>query len=520
MPETDTLYQRYPDLKRLRKSLQRAGETFALFFVECNLPGLRDELAAALAQDMTIVRVDLSMLTSDVLALDELIAKQVQDTTGPIFLFGLEQWLPSLSEEKLLSTVQQLNWRRNRYAALQRPLVIWLPRYALDILAEHTPDFYDWYSGVFVFHASSEMQTQAEGISLQAINSDSGIHAADRLSQDEKIRWLHTLKELLQGHIQEDSGRAALLGNLAYLMDSMGDYAQALDYFQKSHAICLKIGDKKGEGRSLNNISLIFKARGDYTKALEYLEKSLAISREIGDIEGEGTTLNNISQIYNAHGDYDTALDYLQQSLALQQQIGNKSGEGAALNNLATNAHARGDYATAQTYLEQSLTIQQQIGDKEGEGAALNNIALNAHARGDYQTALDYLQQSLAIRREIGDKSGEGTTLNNLALNAHTRGDYQTALDYLQQSLDIQQKIGDKAGLCATLFNMAHIHWQKNEREKAMRLWIEVYNIAKPRKLAQALDALEILAEKLGLTGGLDAWDKMAQQMEKQAAPN
>ncbi|HEX5337586.1 MAG TPA: tetratricopeptide repeat protein, partial [Gallionella sp.] len=354
MAESPSPYQRYPDLKRLLKALQRVGNEFALFFVECNLPGLRDELADALVADMTPppLRIDISSLADEKTQLDELIATQTKDCAAPVFLFGLEHWLPTLSEDRLISTVQQLNWRRSRLARLQRPLVVWLPRYALDLLAEHTPDFYDWYSGVFVFQASAEQQAYEELSILQSIHSENGIHAADRLSRAEKIRWLHTLQELLQGHPLPDAGRAKLLDNLAYLMGSLGDYAQAQDYYQQTLAIRRKIGDKSGEGATLNNLSQIYDARGDYATALDYLQQSLAIRREIGDKSGEGATLNNLSHIHMVRGDYATALKHLKQSLSLRREIGDKSGEGSTLNNISQIYKARGDYATALKYLK------------------------------------------------------------------------------------------------------------------------------------------------------------------------
>jgi tetratricopeptide (TPR) repeat protein len=470
MAESATLYQHHPDLKRLLKAVKRAGEEFALFFVECNLPALRNELAEVLASDMLPppVRVDISLLTSDTQQLDELIALQVGETAAPVFLFGLEQWLPSLSEDKLRATVQQLNWRRNRFASLQRPLVIWLPHYALNILAEQTPDFYDWYSGVFVFQASAKQQAQEEGNNLQAIWSGNRIHAAYRLNIEEKKRWLHTLLELLQEHTQADAGRATLLVNLATLMISLGDYSQALDYLQQSLKIQREIGDKAGEGTTLNNMGTIAQARGDYATALDYLQQSLKIQQEIGDKAGVGTTLNNLSQIYQARGDYATALDYLQQS----------------------------------------LKIQQEIGDKKGVGATLNNLSQIYDARGDYATALDYLQQSLKIQQEIGDKKGVGATLNNLSQIYKARGDYATALDYLQQSLKIQQEIGDKAGLCATLFNIGHIHHQNEASALAMQYWQESYQIAKEIGLSEVLNALQNLAGQLGLPNGLAGWEQ------------
>ncbi|MEA3412882.1 MAG: tetratricopeptide repeat protein [Pseudomonadota bacterium] len=211
---------------------------------------------------------------------------------------------------------------------------------------------------------------------------------------------------------------------------------------------------------------------GQIPEALRTFEEILEASRRQGDRKQEGIALNNISQIYDARGDYDTALGYLKQSLA----------------------------------------IQQEIGDKSGEGTTLNNISQIFRARGDYDTALGYLKQSLAIRQEIGDKSGEGTTLNNISQIFRARGDYDTALGYLKQSLAIQQEIGDKSGEGTTLFNMGHIHLQNEEVQEAVSAWVQAYRLARPMQLAQALDALAQLADRLGLAGGLQAWDELSKK--------
>jgi tetratricopeptide (TPR) repeat protein len=558
LPNETDLSARYPDLSRLAKALQRAKGGFALFFVECNVATLRRELAISLVDRLQPlpITVDLTTFEGDLqhIYLDELLATRIQDAPADavVFLFGLEQLLPTQSAERLRATVQQLNWRRSFFSRLQRPLVIWLPQYAINTLSEQTPDFYDWYSGVFVFSADKNTLQQAEKNTFQNL-SVQGVHSGDRSSLAEKRQWLHTLRSLLEEHTQPDATRASLLGNMAYLHDSLGSYEQALTYYQQSLAIQQEIGDKSGEGPTLSNISLIYSARGDYNTALDFLKKSLAIQQEIGDKKGEGTTLNNMATTAHARGDYDTALDFLKQSLAITQEIGDKSGEGTTLNNISQIFKARGDYDTAIEHLQQSLAIRQEIGDKKGEGATLNNMATTAHARGDYDTALDFLKKSLAIRQEIGDKSGEGTTLNNMATTAHARGDYDTALDFLKKSLAITQEIGDKfgegttlnnisqiydargdydtaldflkkslairqeigdvAGLCATLFNMGHIHLQNEEVTEAVQAWVTVYQLAKKINLANALQALENLAENLGLEGGLQGWEKLAQQI-------
>ncbi|MCK5919090.1 MAG: hypothetical protein KAG34_11720, partial [Cocleimonas sp.] len=68
-----------------------------------------------------------------------------------------------------------------------------------------------------------------------------------------------------------------------------------------------------------------------------------------------------------------------------------------------------------------------------------------------------------------------------------------------------------KLGLCVTLFNMGHIYHQNKQPEKAITIWLEVYAMAKPMRLAQALSALQDLADQLGMGGGLDAWERLLQ---------
>ena len=472
------IYTSHPDLPRLAKALQRARGSFALFFVECNLVTLRHDLANALATRLSPspIQIDLNVLGDELQHqhLDELLTTYIQTamTDVCVFLFGLETLLPTQSIAKRQITIQQLNWRRGFFARLQRPLVIWLPKYAMDILAEQTPDFYDWYSGIFIFKSNAMTLQQAETLALQALSA-SDVHYADYSSTQDKQQWLHILKSLLAEHSQQDATRTQLLVNTARLLSSLSIYNEALTHYQQA----------------------------------------LSIQQEIGDKSGEGSTLNNIGLIHKNHGDYDTALHYYQQSLAIRQHIGDKSGEGVTLNNIAAIHQARGDYDTALQYYQQSLVITQHIGDKSGEGTTLNNIGQIHKARGDYDTALHYYQQSLAIQQHIGNKHGEGATLNNIAGIHQARGDYDTALDFLKKSLAIRQEIGDVAGLCPTLFNIATINWQKGEKEEAKRSWIKVYRIAQQINLAQALQALEKWGEYIGLDGGLQGWEELAQQM-------
>jgi tetratricopeptide (TPR) repeat protein len=452
---------------RICRALSRA-DGFALYFVLVNLPTARKALALQVIAQTERPVLELTVPHDGFgdTTLDGWLKPQVESTAANsvVFLHGLDQLMPN-GQRQSRHFLQQLNWRRSALAAIGRPLVIWLPRHALDSMAEHAPDLYDWYSNVYEFVSPKEEAEQLRSCFL--IEFGTAVHPASRLSKADKQQWLHTLAALLDEHPQRNAYRAKLLNEAGMVHHASGSFEDALALYHQSLDIMKEIGDKAGEGATLNNISQIHHAKGDYATALNYLEQSLVIHQEISDKEGEGATLNNIATAAYAQGDYAAALNYLEQSLVIRQEISDKVGEGATLNNISQIYHDRGDYPTALNYLEQSLSILREFGDKAGEGATLNNISQIHHAQGDYAAALNYLEQSLAITQEIGDKAGEGRTLNNISLIYNARGDYAAALKYLEQSLAIQQEIGDKAGEAVTSWNIGRTYEKQGDLSKA-----------------------------------------------------
>jgi tetratricopeptide (TPR) repeat protein len=100
---------------------------------------------------------------------------------------------------------------------------------------------------------------------------------------------------------------------------SRGQYAKALEYYEKSLAIDRKLGDRARCDPEQHRAGVPW---GQYAKALEYYEKSSLSLRKIGDVQGEGTTLNNIGLVYRSWGQYAKALEFYEKSLAIHRKIG------------------------------------------------------------------------------------------------------------------------------------------------------------------------------------------------------
>lgn len=111
--------------------------------------------------------------------------------------------------------------------------------------------------------------------------------------------------------------------NLAVIVSGMGNFDDALNYFNEALLVQQKCGDKKAEGITLNNLSWNHLGRGDYAMALDYLMRAAQIQQEIGDLQNLTQTLLNIALAHNVTGNPKQALESLQQAQKIAQQTGN-----------------------------------------------------------------------------------------------------------------------------------------------------------------------------------------------------
>lgn len=184
-----------------------------------------------------------------------------------------------------------MNWRRSSLAAIQRPLVIWLPRYAIVNLAEYAPDFYDWYSNVYEFIPPAKDFEQEKGRFITEFTKND-VHPADRMTNAEKQEWLHTLTALLAENSTHNSFRAQLLGNAGRLHQAIGNFDDALEQYGQSLEISQEIGDNAGLCATLFTIGHIHWQKEEKQEAMGawvqvYLvAKKLNLAQALQALEG------------------------------------------------------------------------------------------------------------------------------------------------------------------------------------------------------------------------------------------
>lgn len=262
----------------------------------------------------------------------------------------------------------------------------------------------------------------------QRIDSLCAENLTGELSEKERAKFLKS--------------RASALNNIGIVFQDRGDFAKAIDFYNRSLDIKKEIGNKKGIAISLNNIGGIYSDQGNYAKAVDYLNQSLKLDAEIGDKYGMANTLNNLGNIYQSQDNNTKAIEFYSRSAEIANEIGYKTGLAASLGNIGNIYFYQLNYTDAIDYYNRSLKISEEIGDQSGMAISLICLGGIYKAQGNFTTAFDYYNQSLEISEEIGNKQSLSTSLNGISSVYEHEGSYKKAMQASKRSLRIAQEVG------------------------------------------------------------------------------
>jgi len=117
-------------------------------------------------------------------------------------------------------------------------------------------------------------------------------------------------------------------------------------------------------------LGVAYKRLGEYKQAIDYYQQSLTIAREIGDRWGESIALCNLGETFIKLERYSEALEKLQLALEICKAISNRSTEALTYKNLATLHHQMGrplagiskSAQLAREFCQQALAIALELG--------------------------------------------------------------------------------------------------------------------------------------------------------------
>jgi tetratricopeptide (TPR) repeat protein len=515
-------------LQRILHAIDLAAEsrTFALYFVECSLPGPQDEYIAHLAQEartyhITLLRLDLSNRIIEDLrqtTLDFLNRKFPQQVPPRIALAitGLEASILLDSNEAHPAVLQVTNLGRENYPrTLPYPFTIWLSDSMLRKVQSAAPDFWSW--------RSAEPERFAVNESLLKREIDDALSLNQIQSWSEAVGQVSRLERLLEAYDQLQKKEDAE----PELFSQLGDAYKFLEKYQKAHSsyskaleIAEELDNPEQRASLLNKLGIILRQMGDPDRALAFFRQYLAEQRQ--DLIGQGAALNNIGLIHLDKGELEGAIGALKQALSINESSGNQQAVSNTLGNLGLAYHYRGEFQLAIQYHQRSLEISQGLDEQGSYWKDLRNLGLAYSAIGDLVTTLKHYLHAVAVSEWAGDLIGAkrclmdaaqcsgqlavqgmsqsqreqwASQMEQLALLAMARPgatptgwlkEVTSRLDFdsltvalYEQALTIARDIRDRVDEYNILTTLAGIHLRHGDEPKAVSYYEEVLRLAK-----------------------------------------
>ena len=270
---------------------------------------------------------------------------------------------------------------------------------------------YHYFTGNY--QASVDFAKQAENASDDVANSE--------LARYTQIVWATSLLRL--GHIDEAMQRARsalkrvqasgnqneecrILNVMGLIAMEQKESSPAKIYFEDALRIAREVKNREVESRALNNLAMAEGSfNGNYALAREYYERSHAISLELGDQQGVSQSLGNLGYVAGMQGDFTSARSYQEQSLRITREIGNIYGELYALLNLSALDGINNEAESALRNARLAAELAQKASDRSGEAWAMLYLGHAHLLRDEFEQARHSYQISTEIRNELDQPS-------------------------------------------------------------------------------------------------------------------
>ncbi|KQM77159.1 hypothetical protein ASE74_18040 [Pedobacter sp. Leaf216] len=154
---------------------------------------------------------------------------------------------------------------------------------------------------------------------------------------------------------------AAIYGNIGLVYIEIGDYAKAIEHFEKAISLHEKLKNNMGIIPSLGNIGNLYNRQKNYQKAIFYAAKSAKLADSLGDKVSFARETGNMASYYSQMGQYDLSLNYSLKAIALNKVLGNTKSMGYNMQNAAAGYEKKGDLAQAKLYGLGALKIGQDL---------------------------------------------------------------------------------------------------------------------------------------------------------------
>ncbi len=282
-------------------------------------------------------------------------------------------------------------------------------------------------------------------LDLDVMQRSAGVVAdAERLGE-----WSAALAQyenaLLQANERGDFPRAAdLLRSIGRLHFERGEYARALEVFERSLTHARRLGNAAQMGAALNGMAVVEQFLGNVEAAEMHYTEAARLAEQANDTKLAGLIQQNLGALATVRGEYDAALDYNKNALAAFRALNDELAAARVLNNMGMLHVDLTQLGHAELSYKGALTLAERLGDAGLRVKIQINRAELALARQDFDAAHEFCDEAFREYTRLGSESGLSETYKIYGNLYRETGNTQLAHTHFALALKLAQACGDR----------------------------------------------------------------------------
>jgi CHAT domain-containing protein len=284
-----------------------------------------------------------------------------------------------------------------------------------------------------------------------------------------------------------------MLGQMALVYDALSDYQKALELNQEALRLLQAIGDKWSLGNRVGEQGHILTDVGDYAKAIECFQKALLWQQEAG--APTGATWHGLGRAYALAGARQKAFEAFNQALLLSRKEGRREGELKTLINLGALLQMTGESKQALEYYQQSLQISREIQLAPLVADSLVKLAQVNRELKNEADALRQIEEALSLTETLRLKVAGQEWRSAFLASAQDR--YNLHIDLLMQGQPLHENRVKKALEVSERARARSLLEQLGEARADIRRGVDPALLTKERSLQQQLNSKALAQTRL-----------------------
>ena len=255
------------------------------------------------------------------------------------------------------------------------------------------------------------------------------------------------------------------ISNEGMYEDLQGNIERAIDCYNQSLELCLKLESWDCAATNYSNIGVLYNDRGDYDEAIKCYTKAAEICESTHDTSSWAGAINNLGSVYRDLADFDRALDYFEQAVALFEKIDNQVAIAIVYNNISKVYLAQGQSDEALNCQLKSIELFEDGSDAFGMANSLTNLAWIYFNRNELDISEECAKRALSIAESSGHTQNIADAENMLYMVYKKKGNAADALAMYEHSAELKNLIEGDQVQKAIADQQAKFEY---ERKKAM----------------------------------------------------